>query len=85
MPGMKILWKRDADWDLYHVRHPQSAWKRIFSMKKEVGSRIAGVVHPSGAEPKENSGVEPDTAPKEILYGTGTSVPDEPQDRTDWD
>ncbi|MCR4763214.1 MAG: AI-2E family transporter [Lachnospiraceae bacterium] len=82
--GKPVL-KRDADWDLYHVRHPQSAWKRIFSMKKEVGSRIAGVVHPSGAEPKENSGVEPDTAPKEILYGTGTSVPDEPQDRTDWD
>ncbi len=27
--------KKDADWDLYHVRHPQSVWKRLFGFRRE--------------------------------------------------
>ncbi|MCR5675954.1 MAG: AI-2E family transporter [Lachnospiraceae bacterium] len=45
----RVVPKKDADWDLYHVRHPQSIWKRIFRVRKEVGSRLSGVVHSASA------------------------------------
>ena len=36
-----VVMKKDADWDLYNVRHPSSIWKRIFKLtgKKEKTSQ----------------------------------------------
>ncbi|MBR5116048.1 MAG: AI-2E family transporter [Lachnospiraceae bacterium] len=45
-----LVHRNDADWDLYHVRHPQSVWKRIFGIRREMGQLAENRLHRSSTD-----------------------------------
>ncbi|MCR5177748.1 MAG: AI-2E family transporter [Lachnospiraceae bacterium] len=48
----KVVMKKDADWDLYNVRHPTSIWRRIFKF----GEKKGRTVQTSGNEKRADDG-----------------------------